>query len=308
MEQKEKFTIEEQIRHMKSLNIKFYYCDEKKAKDFLTYSNYYFKVKSFAKNYRKKDGKYINLDFAYLRKFSILDTAFRELILELSLLREHLLKVSICSSCSQNNDDNGYNIVRNYFYLNGIPSIIKIYDKNRNNFSVYSKALLDKYRNNIPLWVLIEILNFGELISFYTFYKKCYNIEIISDFNLKAIKSLRNIAAHNSCILHTLTIYPVRSMKTSTTLKQFLKDKKLLSRNENEIKIPLIHDFLCLILVFSKLCPDTKMKKILIKKIRIFFKRCEEKSEYFKHETLIVKRYLFIKKATYTILRRNFKE
>jgi hypothetical protein len=34
MEQKEKFTIEEQIRHMKSLNIKFYYCDEKKQKIF----------------------------------------------------------------------------------------------------------------------------------------------------------------------------------------------------------------------------------------------------------------------------------
>ncbi|WP_078388129.1 Abi family protein [Campylobacter pinnipediorum] len=54
------------------------------------------------------------------------------------------------------------------------------------------------------IWVLIELLNFGELISFYKFYKENYSIEKISVFNLYAIKSLRNIATHNSCILHLI--------------------------------------------------------------------------------------------------------
>ncbi|OPA81965.1 hypothetical protein BFG04_08350 [Campylobacter pinnipediorum subsp. pinnipediorum] len=120
---------------------------------------------------------------------------------------------------------------------------------------------------------MIELLNFGELISFYKFYKENYSIEKISVFNLYAIKSLRNIATHNSCILHTLTIHPIKNMKISTKLRQFLKDKKLLSRNETEIKIPLIHDFLCLVLVFSKLCPDTEMKKILTKKNKNIFQK-----------------------------------
>ncbi|MGG7074524.1 hypothetical protein U5B43_09815 [Campylobacter sp. 9BO] len=102
MQQKKKFTIEQQINHMKTQNIKFDLYDEEKAANFLTYSNYYFKVKSFAKNYTKIDDKYQNLDFVYLRKFSILDTGFRELVLELSLLCEHLIKVLICRSCSQN--------------------------------------------------------------------------------------------------------------------------------------------------------------------------------------------------------------
>ncbi|WP_430806768.1 Abi family protein [Campylobacter sp. 9BO] len=168
-------------------------------------------------------------------------------------------------------------------------------------YSVYSKSLLDKYRQNMPVWVLVEILDFGELILFYKFYKKSYNIEKVSIFNLYAIKSLRNVAAHNSCALHTLTIYPT-AMKTSTTLKQILRNKNILSRNEKEVTIPLIHDFLCLILVFSKLCPNTEIKKILTKKIIIFFKRCEERSEYFEHEPLIVERYKFVKKATFTIL------
>ncbi|OCS42594.1 hypothetical protein CFVI02298_04485, partial [Campylobacter fetus subsp. venerealis cfvi02/298] len=234
--------------------------------------------KSFAKNYTKVDEKYQNLDFVYLRKFSILDTGFRELVLELSLLCEHLIKVLICRSCSQNDDDDGYKIVQKYFDEHELPSTINRYDEGV--YSVYSKSLLDKYRHNMPIWVLVEILDFGELILFYKFYEKSYSIEKVSTFDLYAIKSLRNVAAHNSCALHTLTIRPIK-MKTSTTLKQILRNKKILSRNENEIKIPLIHDFLCLILVFSKLCPNTEIKKILTKKIIIFFKRCEERSELF---------------------------
>ena len=286
---------------MKSQNIKFNLYDEEKAANFLAYSNYYFKVKSFAKNYTKIDEKYKNLDFVYLRKFSILDTGFRELVLELSLLCEHLIKVLICYSCSQNNDD-GYAIVKDYFYHHGLPSAINRYDKGV--YSVYSKSLLDKYRQNMPIWVLVEILDFGELILFYKFYGKRYNIEKVSEFDLYAIKSLRNVAAHNSCSLHTLTMRPTKT-KTSTTLKQILRNNKILSRRGNEIKIHLIHDFLCLILVFSKLCPNTEIKKILTKKIIIFFKRCEKRSEYFEHEPLIVERYKFVKKATYTILRNK---
>ena len=117
----------------------------------------------------------------------------------------------------------------------------------------------------MPVWVLVENIRFWRLILFYEFYKTKYNIERISVFNLYAIKSLRNIAAHNSCILHTLTIQPT-NMKTSTALKQFLHEKNILSRRGSEIKIPIIHDFLCLIFVFSKLCPNTEIKKNTYKK------------------------------------------
>lgn len=158
----------------------------------------------------------------------------------------------------------------------------------------------------MPIWVLVEILDFGELILFYNFYQKSYDIDKkVSDFNLYAIKSLRNVAAHNSCVLHTLTIPPIKEMNTSTTLKQILRNKKILSRNENEIKIPLIHDFLCLIFVFSELCPNTEIKRKITKKIMDYFTKCEKRSEYFNDEPLILKRYLFIKKATYAILRNE---
>ena len=43
-QQKIKFTIDQQVDHMKKQNIGFGIYSEERARDFLTYSNYYFKV------------------------------------------------------------------------------------------------------------------------------------------------------------------------------------------------------------------------------------------------------------------------
>lgn len=307
MQRKEKYSIDQQIQHMKKQDIKFNLYSADEAKSFLTKSNYYFKVKAFAKNYRKNkdNNKYIDLDFKYLRKFTILDTLFRDLILELSLLCEHLIKTAICYHCSENLDDDGYESVSNFLQEqeNNTPKTLQRYDDNIFNF--YSKELLDKYRNDLPVWVFVEILTFDELIKFYDFYTKQFNMPVfVNTFDLYAIKSLRNIAAHNNCILHTLTMIPLnnKDFKISYYLIQILQKKNLLSHNKNEIRIPVIHDFLCLILIFNDICPETEIKNIIKKKISDFFAKCEEKKEYFDNENLIKKRYKFIKKATITIL------
>ena len=63
-------------------------------KKFLRYNNYYFKLKSYAKNYpiNPKNGKYVNLEFAYLVELSKLDMYLRKIILGMCLDVEHILK------------------------------------------------------------------------------------------------------------------------------------------------------------------------------------------------------------------------
>lgn len=79
--------INSQIEYMKNVNgIKFDIATEDQARDFLMQSNYFFKLKSFAKNYDKYNSgenkdKYINLDFAYLQELSRLDMLLRKLII-----------------------------------------------------------------------------------------------------------------------------------------------------------------------------------------------------------------------------------
>lgn len=42
------------------------------AKEFLRKSNYYIRIKAFTYNFEKdKNGIYVNLDFKYLKKFSV---------------------------------------------------------------------------------------------------------------------------------------------------------------------------------------------------------------------------------------------
>lgn len=50
---KQKLTIEEQILDMKSKGITFNYTNEHNALSFLKNNNYYFKLKSYGKNYDK---------------------------------------------------------------------------------------------------------------------------------------------------------------------------------------------------------------------------------------------------------------
>ena len=50
---KKKLTIPEQIQNMTEKGITFNYNEEKDVIDFLKYKNYYFKLKSYGKNYDK---------------------------------------------------------------------------------------------------------------------------------------------------------------------------------------------------------------------------------------------------------------
>lgn len=83
--EKLKLTVEEQIQNIVDKNIQFDLYSKEDAKKFLKYNNYYFKLKSYAKNYNinQQTKKYYNLDFAYLVELSKLDMYIRKIILEL---------------------------------------------------------------------------------------------------------------------------------------------------------------------------------------------------------------------------------
>ncbi len=304
---KAKLSIDKQIDYMKSKNIKFDICSEQKARDFLQKSNYYFKVKIFAKNYLKDANEnYVNLDFAYLRKFSILDTAFRSLILDICLASEHLLKVKLCECCAKNTQDDGYEVVDEYLKSNALPNQMMRYfaNKYKPNYFGYSKELLEKYVDDFAVWNFVEVLTFGELIGFYDFYMKHFSLRRgVNKFNLYAIKSLRNVAAHNSCILHTLTQRPIggSSFNVSDEVKAFLRRNRILSSRGNVFKVPMIHDFICLIYVFNQLCPNTKLKDKTRESFKAFLDKFEEKSQYYTNP-LILSRFDFIKRAVNLIL------
>lgn len=65
--------------------------------------------------------------------------------------------------------------------------------------------IISKY-DDCPIWVFLELITFGDLIFFYTFF--CEQMEIrpiISKSLLHLVKNLRNGCAHNNCILANLS-------------------------------------------------------------------------------------------------------
>lgn len=85
MGQKIKLTIKQQVEYMENKGIAFTIVSKQEAEDFLRNNNYFFKVKAYAKNYDKytrgeKTGKYLNLEFAYLKELSVLDYHIRKTV------------------------------------------------------------------------------------------------------------------------------------------------------------------------------------------------------------------------------------
>ena len=75
---KQILSIDQLIEHMKNKGINFNEVSEVDAKEFLQKNNYYMKLAAYRANYEKcltgkREGKYKNLDFGYLKELSVID-------------------------------------------------------------------------------------------------------------------------------------------------------------------------------------------------------------------------------------------
>ena len=204
---KNKLTIQEQIENLKGKGVQFNIMSEDEAANFLRYNNFFFKLKSYAKNYDtyqkpEQKGKYINLEFAYLVEISTLDMYLRKIIVHMCLDIEHFLKTELMYDISNNALEDGYTIIRKYLDTNYMV-LSSLYQNAENSAT---KNLIVKFHEDeeeIPIWSFAETLSFGRFIELYDLYYGMYGGKNYSSY-LGAVKYLRNIAAHNTCILNSL--------------------------------------------------------------------------------------------------------
>lgn len=203
----------QQVNHLKNKGITFHYCSESAAVDYLRENNNYFKLTSYRKNYgkyenRKKKGKYINLDFAYLKDLAIIDMSLRYTLVQLALDIEHFTKLKLLRIIEEKEED-GYKICKDFFQEIGEDQACKLTNEiliNRN--SIYCCDLIEKYSENIPVWVFLELISFGRLINFYKFCAERFDEDKMKNevYMLLSCKEIRNAAAHSQCILNDLKL------------------------------------------------------------------------------------------------------
>ena len=322
MYMKRQLSASELVNKMKDEEgITFKYVKEEDAETYLEGVNNYFRTACYRKNFNKyssgsKKGKYINLDFLHLQELSVLDMHFRHLVYKMCLDIEHALKVYIVSCFDRLNIDE-YEYVDN-FLSNEKYTYIK-QNIRRLRSSSYCGKLVKKYftfgqsDNSVncqdcPVWVLVEILTFGNLISFYFFCQKKLRSEFgdenlqISESDLlnqdnviNLIRSLRNGCAHNNCLFENLkddaSVIPPRILKERVELISSISK----SARQKRLRVRVILEFTALLLMYNDIV-STKVKYHRFIEMNDYFSnRMMEKGALLKTNATIQSDYKFIK-------------
>lgn len=200
---KQKLTPEALVEHCKEKGITFDLISEQAAINYMAKNNYYFKLTSYRKNFKKVDGKYQNLDFEYLIDLANIDATLRRFIFNTTLNLEHALKTWVLNHITNDPNEDGYTIVddfknQNASAYNGAYGYMKQ--------SYYSQDLFKKHRDDVAIWVLVGFMSFGQLTQFIEFYATRNNSREIERIGkiMRYAKNMRNITAHANPLLVNL--------------------------------------------------------------------------------------------------------
>ena len=111
-------------------------------------------------------------------------------------------KTRMLYDVSRNEKEDGYNIVKKYFWAYPNTKIEILQKANSYNFTsdLAEKHSMDE---EYSVWNLVELLSFGKFVELYTIYYQEYKSANYSDY-LQSIKFLRNAAAHSNCLMSSI--------------------------------------------------------------------------------------------------------
>ncbi|WP_171031802.1 Abi family protein [Staphylococcus xylosus] len=294
---------------MKFKGISFNYIDEFSAMEILEYKNYYFKLNSYVDNYPKRLVRYQNdlveryqpVDFKNLVDLASLDMQLRYIIIKFCLDIEHSAKLKILRSITRLNDEDGYEVVGNFFnHVKANSNIKNPYKKMLKHlkYDSYRELDYDKYEQNTPIWFLIEYLQFGDLCWFIEFLYNEYKINEFKQLSktLRFVKNIRNKAAHNTPILNNIvSINQINGNDKNVLITQYGKklgvSKKLLDKRLRNYNI---HDILAMFFVYDNVVMSSSMREHRVLEFQDFMNRAKRNKNIYDERFKSVYRF-FIK-------------
>ncbi len=216
-------TIDEQIDLLKSRNIIFE--DEENAKKILLNNNYYNIINGykdlFLDNQNLTNYK-MGTKFEEIYSLFEFDRQLRNIFLEYILKIENLMRALIAYYFSKEFGNNNYLKLDNFEIFENNPNVnINTKQKNIKHIQILlgninkniANNIDNKYINHyiikygfIPLWVLVNILSFGDICNLYRLMKQKQRVEIAKEFNigeqnltslLNILCKTRNLCAHD---------------------------------------------------------------------------------------------------------------
>ena len=296
LDKKQKLTVSEQIERLSGRGVRFGFISREEAKEALSKTNNYFKLTAYRKSFEVgEDGKYIDLDFAYLKDLSKIDMYLRYCLLEMCLDIEHFGKAKFMDYFTNEPNEDGYTIIEEHI-ASGEPKdgSDKLNYVKANYEGAYKKAatndycgdLYRKHKNIMPVWGLIELIPFGTFVSLYMFFGKKYQYKNVVDqaYMMLTISRLRNACAHNNCIINDLS--QRNAPKTNNALKRELKrflnqeDRDFLLNNPRTNQITTL-------LYFHQWLIKTGMHDYQKQRLRMVISKMDANAHFYRNNEMI---------------------
>ena len=299
---KQLLSIDELIQHMKNRGITFNEISENDAKQFLQNNNYYMKLAAYRANYDKCDtgkrqGQYKKLDFGYLKELSTIDMYLRYIVMDMCLDIEHVIKVRLIKNITNNPSEDGYDIVRKFIAQDDNLRILKNIRSHKSG--EYCKDLIEKYYPYFPVWVFVELISFGDLLYFCSFYEKIYGVQIINNKLMNTVRDVRNAAAHSNCLLNKMTEKIDSTKQVNNEISSFIIGMKNISKTSrvNNLSYKFTNSFVTVLYVYDSLMNAIPKQK-RYKEIQEFMNgRVVKNKQFFQSNSKIVGVYNFHKKV-----------
>ena len=291
MSRQRKLSHPELITHLENKGVTFEKCSKGKAINFIDKNNYYYKVSAFRKNFKKKDDKYQNLDFEYLKDLASIDFQVRNLLLNISINTEHFIKTELCRQIDNNPHEDGYSIVKEFKDLEHG----KDYDITWRKFRVsrYQNDMYLKRRDNVPYWALLEHMDYGCLMKFLEIYYEKYKPKSLKKaYELgNNARYIRNACAHNSVFI--LNIFKDdNKLKNTTAAVTTLAAQTDLLKYKNYKKV---NDLLSLFALAKSYC-SPKVFGYQKEDLNKFIERCKRHEQDYKKNPTLIKMFIIFQK------------
>ena len=290
MDKKVKQLYRNLVNQLEHHGVKFEIISKGKAITFLEQNNYYYKVAAFRKHFKKKDGKYQNLDFQYLIDLATIDMYLRDTLLDIAINVEHFIKVELSRLITNNPNEDGYTIVEDFSatFPNYYNSIYERFRKSR-----YQKEMFLKRGAKIPIWVLMEHMDYGCLLKLVELYNSKYRSKTLQ----KALslgnnaRHIRNACAHNSVLMVNIFKEDEKLKRTNAEVSTFARQKNVLRYR----KYRKVNDLLSLIALSNTYCsPAVQLHQN--QKIKDLLKRMQRYSANYNKTPELVKMFIIFSK------------
>lgn len=210
---------------------------------------------------------------------------------------EHAIKVKLLNDVTNNPAEDGYDIVRKFIAKEDNLRILKNIRSHKSG--EYCKDLIEKYYPYFPVWVFVELISFGDLLYFCSFYEEVYGVQIVNNTLMNTVLGVRNAAAHSNCLLNKMTERIDPTKQVNSDISNFIKGMSDISKTSrvNNLNYKFANSFVTLLYVYDGLMAEGSKQK-RYKALQEFMNgRVIKNKSYFKSNSKIVGVYNFHKKV-----------